>query len=57
VVDDNGAGINEVLVGYVGPPAGAVGGYGAWLARRLFDRSEFLPSESGGLTVVLTARS
>lgn len=52
VVDDDGAGIDDPLVGYARP---SPGGYGAWLARRLFDRTEFISSPTGGLTVILVA--
>lgn len=57
VVDDDGGGIDDVLLGYAGPPAGSAGGYGVWIARRLFERCELQRSPTGGLTVVLATRS
>jgi anti-sigma regulatory factor (Ser/Thr protein kinase) len=57
VVDDAGSGVDDPLIGYAGPPTGSPRGYGTWLARRLFDRSEFLQSPSGGLTVLLASRA
>jgi anti-sigma regulatory factor (Ser/Thr protein kinase) len=57
VVDDEGTGIDDVLLGYAAPPPASTGGYGVWLARRLFDRSELLRSSSGGLSVLLAARA
>lgn len=56
-VDDAGSGVDDPLIGYAGPPSGSSRGYGTWLARRLFDRSEFLSSPTGGLTVLLASRS
>jgi anti-sigma regulatory factor (Ser/Thr protein kinase) len=57
IVDDAGSGVDDPLIGYAGPPPGSARGYGAWLARRLFDRSEFLRSPAGGLTVLLACRA
>jgi anti-sigma regulatory factor (Ser/Thr protein kinase) len=54
VVDDDGPGCDDVLIGFTRPPAGAVGGYGTWLARRLFDRVAFARSATHGLTVITT---
>jgi anti-sigma regulatory factor (Ser/Thr protein kinase) len=56
LVEDGGNGVHDPLVGYAGPPIGATGGYGTWLARRLFDRSEFQAAPGGGLAVLLAAR-
>lgn len=55
VIDDDGAGAANPLLGYTRPPEPTPGGYGTWLARRLFDRCEFMRSDSGGLRVVLIA--
>ncbi|HUF32343.1 MAG TPA: anti-sigma factor RsbA family regulatory protein [Acidimicrobiales bacterium] len=57
VVDDQGKGVDDVLLGYAGPPEGSAGGYGVWVARRLFERCELQSSPTGGLTVVLATRS
>ncbi len=57
VVDDAGGGVDDPLIGYAGPPPGSPRGYGMWLARRLFDRSEFLRSPTGGLSVLLACRA
>lgn len=51
-VEDSGSGIDDPLVGYTAPPVGSVGGYGTWLARRLFERTEFSSSPTGGLAVL-----
>jgi anti-sigma regulatory factor (Ser/Thr protein kinase) len=55
VVDDAGSGVDDPLIGYAGPTPGSPRGYGTWLARRLFDRSEFLRSPSGGLSVLVAS--
>jgi anti-sigma regulatory factor (Ser/Thr protein kinase) len=52
-VDDTGPGVDDALLGFVPPATDATGGYGIWMARRLFERSELLRSPTGGLTVVL----
>jgi anti-sigma regulatory factor (Ser/Thr protein kinase) len=57
VVDDAGRGIDDPLIGYAGPSPGSPRGYGTWLARRLFHRSEFLRSPAGGLSVLLACRA
>jgi anti-sigma regulatory factor (Ser/Thr protein kinase) len=56
-VDDAGSGIQDLLLGYSAPPPGSRGGYGLWLARSMFDRSEFLVSPNGGVTVLLATRT
>lgn len=56
-VDDSGDGIDDPLVGFTAPPIGSPGGYGTWLARRLFDRTEFLRSPTGGLSVLASTTS
>jgi anti-sigma regulatory factor (Ser/Thr protein kinase) len=55
VVDDSGPGYDDVLVGFTRPAPGALGGYGTWIARRLFDRVAFVRSATNGLTVIMTA--
>lgn len=55
VIDDDGPGAVDPLLGYTRPPEPVPGGYGTWLARRLFDRCEFMRSDMGGLRVVLVA--
>jgi anti-sigma regulatory factor (Ser/Thr protein kinase) len=57
VVEDAGSGVDDPLIGYAGPPPGSLRGYGAWLARRLFDHSEFLRSPTGGLSVLVACRA
>jgi len=52
-VEDEGGGTDDVLLGYRPPAAGAMGGYGLWLARQVFDRSELDCSPAGGLRVLL----
>jgi anti-sigma regulatory factor (Ser/Thr protein kinase) len=54
-IEDDGPGARDPLLGFVPPPQGATGGYGVWMARRIFDRSELIPSPGGGLTVLLAA--
>ena len=56
VVDDDGDGCDDVLLGFTRPPVGSEGGFGTWLARRFFDRVEFVRSAATGFTVVMTAR-
>ncbi|HKH04047.1 MAG TPA: anti-sigma factor RsbA family regulatory protein [Acidimicrobiales bacterium] len=53
VVEDTGLGSDDALLGYVPPPPGAMGGYGLWLTRQLFDRTELARSPGGGLVVRL----
>ena len=53
VVEDGGAGSDDPLLGYVPPLPGAMGGYGLWLTRQLFDRTELARSPGGGLAVLL----
>ncbi|HLM65002.1 MAG TPA: sensor histidine kinase [Acidimicrobiales bacterium] len=53
VVEDQGTGSEDALLGYVPPAPGAVGGYGLWLTRQLFDRTELARSAGGGLLVLL----
>jgi anti-sigma regulatory factor (Ser/Thr protein kinase) len=57
VIDDSGGGIDDPLIGFTGPEFGSSRGYGTWIARRLFDRSEFRRSPTGGLTVILSVRA
>lgn len=54
VVDDDGPGSDDVLLGFRPPRPGRAGGYGLWLARRLFERSEIARSPGGGLRVLLS---
>jgi anti-sigma regulatory factor (Ser/Thr protein kinase) len=56
VVDDSGDGIDDPLVGYTAPRPGSPRGYGTWLARRLFERSDFRRPPTGGLSVMLSTR-
>ena len=53
VVADDGEGSDDALLGYVPPTPGTIGGYGLWLTRQLFDRTELARSPSGGLLVLL----
>jgi anti-sigma regulatory factor (Ser/Thr protein kinase) len=53
VVEDEGTGSDDAMLGYVPPTPGAVGGYGLWLTRQLFDRTELARSPRGGLLVLL----
>ena len=53
VVDDGGAGNDDPLLGYVPPLPGSLGGYGLWVTRQLFDRTELGRSPAGGLRVLL----
>ncbi|GIU90351.1 MAG: anti-sigma regulatory factor [Acidimicrobiia bacterium] len=54
VVDDDGPGSDDRLLGLRPPRPGGVGGYGLWLARRLFERSEITRAPGGGLRVLLS---
>lgn len=56
VVDDDGPGTDDPLLGLRPPAPGSEGGYGLWIARRLFDRSELSRAPGGGLSVLLAAR-
>jgi anti-sigma regulatory factor (Ser/Thr protein kinase) len=53
VVEDEGEGSDDPLLGYLPPPPAATSGYGLWLTRQLFDRVELLRSPRGGLLVLL----
>lgn len=53
-VTDDGPGLDP-LIGYDRPPLGAASGYGLWLARQLFDRTDSF-GDPAGATVLLLAR-
>jgi anti-sigma regulatory factor (Ser/Thr protein kinase) len=55
VVDDDGPGNVDPLLGLQPPRPGAVGSYGLWLTRQVFDSVTFGPSPTGGLRVLLVA--
>ena len=57
VVDDEGPGVDDALLGYRPPAPDAVRGYGMWLARRIFDDLDARRTAGGGLSVVLDARN
>jgi anti-sigma regulatory factor (Ser/Thr protein kinase) len=54
VVEDHGAGSDDALLGYLPPAPGAMGGFGLWLTRQLFDDTVLGRSPRGGLLVRLT---
>lgn len=57
VVEDDGDGMADALLGYVPPLPGSESGFGLWLARQAFDGCQIERSPSGGSIVVLVARS
>lgn len=56
-IDDEGPGLDDALLGYRPPPPDAEGGYGLWMARKMFDDFEARRAPGGGLAVVLEART
>ena len=54
-IEDEGRGTADPLLGSRPPPPGAERGYGLWIARQLFERSELLASPGGGLMVTLSS--
>ena len=51
IIDDRGGGSDDVLLGFAPPGASAIGGYGLWCTRQVFDRVELSRSPLGGLRV------
>jgi anti-sigma regulatory factor (Ser/Thr protein kinase) len=54
VVDDDGDGPTDPLLGFVPAPSDALGGRGVWLARQLFDRVEWGRTPTGFRMVLAT---
>lgn len=54
IVEDDGPGCDDVLLGYRPPEPGAEHGYGLWLARQIFDTCSLRRPRVGGLAVLLS---